>query len=255
MRLFIPIVVLLLPALASADTTGAASVDAEITRYGTSYETIYQVNIKPETTVDVGPLALSLIVPLSTGYTVNNSCCRFGVGNLTGRVVYAKQGERMRWWLKSSVSAPTSELTDSYGHSSRVAATAAITSDAGFYLPNTTTARLNGGGELAIDGRVSMGAELGVHYWLHGDNMPDQVVLPMTVYARARLSSRLTSHVAVRNLFNTGAGQEAWLHQVSAGASYTWGVNTVGASLALPVDESLRALGMITSGVSFARSF
>jgi len=261
-RLLIIAIVALSPAVAGADDHGAASdtaglagMDAMLTRYGTAHETLYQFNVKPEATVYRGPFAASVILPLTAGYTVHNSCCRFTLGNITLATAYVRGNRRGKWWINSSVSFPTSELTDKSGYVSAVAATAAITSDAGYYLPNTTAVRVGAGRELAVSRRLAVGAEVGAHYWAHSMGVENQWVIPVTLFGRAQLGKGFSSRVALRNIANLNTMQERWLHQMSASVAYEWNTSRVGATLALPLDESLRALGMVSTGVSFARKF
>lgn len=268
MRLALTIILILLtPSLAKAESDSSsssdiasvvrssASIDSMLTRYGSSHQTFYQLNLKPEFSLKYKSFRASVIAPLGAGVTVNSSCCRFSFGNLSLQVEQQRTAKNLSWWTNASISLPTSGLSDSRGHTNGVAATVAITDDAGYFLPDTTTLRANVGGEYPLASTLLLGAEAGAHRWIRGNMHPDQTLIPLTIYGQLAHSKSLRSKLAFKSIANLDAVDEHWLHQAAINLSYEWNGNTLGGSIEMPLDASLRQLDMVRAGVSYARNY
>ncbi len=268
MRLTITLLLLLFPALAWAspvasdsaeptsseiETTG--TIDSMLTRYGTSYQTFYQLNLKPELSLRYKSFRGSIVFPLSTGITSKNSCCRFSLGNLSIQGEFKTNDENYSWWLNGSVSAPTASIFDEKGLTTNVAATVAITDDAGYFLSRTTALRAHTGAEFQFVPAVIVGGEVGVHRWIRSMDNPDQTLVPITVFTRVSLTEKIDSSLSFKSIANLDAAAETWLHQAAARVSYHWSGNTLSTGIEIPLDRSLRDLAMVRGGVSFSRSY
>ena len=261
-RLGLVVSVLLICTSARADTPASTplvtvGVESQLSRFGTSYETIYQLNLKPSALLRYGAVDAGVILPVGTGGSFPGYCCRRTLGNATALMSYRMVGQRWRAWSTLSVSAPSSQLTDSYGYTSRLAATAALLSDAGYFMPETTTVRMELGQSFAATRRRDRGAVARAHVWLRGDALADQVVLPLLALANLDLgggfAARLTSRNQVALLDD--ALDERWLHTVEAAGIYQWASSQLAASLSVPLDPSLLALGLIALGIDYGWSF
>ncbi|MBL4632313.1 MAG: hypothetical protein JKY56_00485 [Kofleriaceae bacterium] len=241
------------PTSSEIETTG--TIDSMLTQYGTSHQTYYQLNLKPELSLRYKSFRGSVIFPLSTGITSNTSCCRFSVGNLSMEGEFKTLHESYSWWVGGSVSAPTASIFDAKGLTTNVAATVAITDDAGFFLSRTTTLRANAGADLQLHPLVVVGGEVGLHRWIRSLDNPDQTLIPITVFARISHTAKIDSSLAFKSIANLDAPSETWLHQTAARVSYRWNANTLSTGIEIPLDRSLRDLGMVRGGVSFSRSY
>ncbi len=235
---------------------GTLGLESEATRYGTSYETVYQLNLRASATLHFEAMELSAILPLSTSATYPTYCCRSALGNAT--LAATRQGDSggLRHWYQASVSAPTSHWSDV--HASSLAATAALTRDAGYYLPNTTTLRARLGAELDVTPWLWLGASAGADYWLRHDQATNALVVPLTVYATLpwarRWSARATFRTLAR-LFDPLGPPERFLHELSAAVAHEWSSSRLELSVSVPLDASLRELEMLSLNAAFARSF
>jgi hypothetical protein len=264
MRTWVPVLLCSLASIARAeglDTTapaplGTVGLESEATRYGTSYETVYQLNLKASATLRLDSIELSAIVPLSTSATYPTYCCRTALGNATVSATHRVAARGLRHWYEASVSAPSSRWSDA--HASSLAATAALTSDAGYYLPNTTTLRAGLGGEVDVSGWLWLGVSAGGHYWLRHDQATDAVVVPLTASATLPWawgwSARASCRTLVR-LFDPRGPRERLLHALSGAVAHEWSASRLEASVSVPLDESLRELEMLSLNVVYARSF
>jgi hypothetical protein len=229
---------------------------SEATRYGTSYETVYQLNLKPSATLRFDAIELSVLLPLSTSATYPTYCCRATLGNATVSLVHRSSSAGLRQWFGAAVSAPTSHWSDARANS--WAATAEVTRDAGYYLPNTTTLRAHWGGELDLTPGLWLGASAGVDYWLRHDQATTALVVPVTVsasFAWAQAWSARASFGTVASVYDPLEPKERLLHELSAALAYTWSSSQLEGSLSVPLDESLRKLEMLSLGVAYYRSF
>jgi hypothetical protein len=235
---------------------GTVGLESEATRYGTSYETVYQLNLKASATLLFDWIELSAILPLSTSATYPTYCCRTALGNATVSATHREAVRGLRHWYAASVSAPSSHWSDA--HASSLAATAALTHDAGYYLPNTTTLRASLGGEVDVTRWLWLGASAGGHYWLRHDQATDAVVVPLTAYATLSWaqgwSARATWRTLARLLDPLGP-RERFLHALSGAVAREWSGSRLEAAVSVPLDESLRELEMLSVGVVYLRSF
>jgi hypothetical protein len=241
------------PAHAPLGTVGLESV---ATRYGTSYETVYQLNLKPSATLRFDSIELSAILPLSTSATYPTYCCRTALGNAT--VSAAQRGATgvLRHWYEASVSAPSSH--SSAAHANSLAATAALTRDAGYYLPNTTTLRARLGAEVAVARRLWLGASAGADYWLRHDQPTNALVVPLTAYAALHWAHSWSARATYRTLaglFDPLGPGERFLHELSGAVAHEWSGSRLELSVSVPLDESLRKLEMLSLGAAYTRSF
>jgi hypothetical protein len=250
------------PAAASAPV-GTLGLESAATRYGTSYETVYQLNLKPEVTLRFDAFELALVVPLSTSATFPTYCCRTALGNATvGGAVRGDAGW-VRYELGASLSAPTSRWSDA--HASRLAATAALTRDAGYYLPDTTTLRASLKAEVAVTGWLQLGGRAGADYWLRPGGTLDAaeppssvLMLPLDVYASLGWAPGWSTRLDFRTLarvYDPLGPSERFLHELSGALAHEGAESRVELSVAVPLDASLRRLEMLTIGVAYARSF
>jgi hypothetical protein len=247
----------------------AVGIDSQLSRFGSSYETVYHLNLEPHATLRYLDVDVGVILPMCAGGTVPGYFGRHTLGNATALVSHRTTGQVLRGWSLLSVSAPTSQWTDGYGYTSRLAATAALLSDAGYFLPETTTLRVELGQALAVSRRLELGTSAGAHFWMRSDpgadagaggsanpTPEDQIVLPLVASAALDLGAGFTTRVTSRNqVALLGQLDERWLHVVEAAGAYRWASSRVEASLSVPLDHSLLALGMIGVGIAYEWSF
>jgi len=241
---------------ASASTSGTLGLESEATRYGTSYETVYQLSLLPSARLRLDALELSAILPLSASATAPTYCCRTTLGNATLGATYRGEGDGLRFWSEVSVSAPTSYWSDA--HASSLAATAALLHDAGHYLPDTTTLRAGLGGELDVVRGLRLGASAGAHYWLRHAQPSHALVLPLDVHALLPWGQGWSARVLFRTLARVSDPEvlrERYLHEVTSALAHEWDGERVEVSLSVPLDESLRELEMLSLGAAYARRF
>jgi hypothetical protein len=234
---------------------GVVGLASEATRYGTSYETVYQLNLQPSVLFRFDAFELSAVLPLSTSGTYPTYCCRTALGNAT--VSVAQRGDLgwLRYWSAMSASAPSSYYSDT--HANSLAATAALTRNAGYYLPKTTTLGAKGGAAVDITPWLELGASAGADYWLRHDQPTNALVLPLTGYATltwASWSARATCYTLAR-LPEPEGPRELFLHAVAAALAYEWSGSRLEASVSAPLDESLRELEMLSVGVAYLKGF
>jgi hypothetical protein len=238
------------------DSLATIGLESEATRYGTSYETVYQLSLLPSARLRLDALEVAAIVPLSASATLPTFCCRTTLGNATISVAYRGDGGGLRFWSGGSISAPTSRWSDA--HASSLAATAALMHDAGYYLPNTTTLRVALGGEASVVPWLRLGASAGADYWLRHEQASDALVLPVDVYATLPWGQGWSAKVLFRTLGRASQPElprDRFLHAVSAALAHEWDGERVEASASMPLDESLRELEMLSLGAAYARGF
>jgi hypothetical protein len=243
----------LAPAPAPLGTIGLQSA---VTRYGTSYETVYQLSLEPSATLHLDSLELSAILPLSASATYPTYCCRSSLGNATVSASHRGALDGLRHWSVASVSAPTSYWSNA--HASSLAATAALMRGAGYYLHNTTTLRASLGSEVGVTRWLWLGASAGADYWLRHDEATNALVLPLDAYMTLPWAQGWSARVAFRTLarvFDPQGPRERFLHDVSGAVTHDWSGSRVEASVSVPLDESLRELEMLSVGAAYARSF
>jgi hypothetical protein len=235
---------------------GNVGLESEATRYGTSYETVYQLNLKPSVMLRLDSIELSAVLPLSASATYPTYCCRTALGNATVSAAQRGTTAWLRHWYGASVSAPSSHSSDV--HANSLAATAALLRDAGYYLPNTTTLRARLGAELDVTRWLWLGASAGADYWLRHDQATNALVVPLTACATLTWSrawsARATFHTLAR-LPDPLGPRERFLHELSGAMAYEWSDSRLEASVSVPLDESLRELEMLSVGVAHVRSF
>jgi hypothetical protein len=239
-----------------ASTHGSVGLESQATRYGTSYETVYQLSLVPSARLRLDALELSAILPLSASATAPTYCCRTTLGNATFAAAYRGEGDGLRLWSEISISAPTSYWSDA--HASSLAATAALMHDAGHYLPSTTTLRVEIGGELHVGRWLWLGASAGAHHWLRHAQQNDALVLPLEAYALLPWEQAWAGRVAFRTLarvYDSEGLRERYLHEISTALVHEWHAERVELSLSVPLDESLRELEMLGLGAAYARRF
>ncbi|MEY4545408.1 MAG: hypothetical protein RL685_1603 [Pseudomonadota bacterium] len=242
---------LLVPAEAPV---GVVGLDSHATRHGTSYETVYQLSLEPSATLRFGSLGVSALLPLSTSATYPTFCCRLTLGNATVAIAQRNVSAGLRHWYEASVSLPTSHWSDA--HASSLAATAALLRDAGYYLPDTTTLRAGLGAELDVTHWLALSASAAAHHWLRPGEDTDPLIVPLTAGATLRSGawSARTSYRSLLRLLDPGT-EERFLSELSAGIAYTWPDSRLETTVSLPLDESLRELGMLSIGSRYSRSF
>lgn len=239
-----------------APPSGTLGLESAATRYGTSYETVYQLSLLPSARLTLDALELSAIVPLSASATVPTYCCRTTLGNATFAAAYRGAGDGLRFWSEVSVSAPTSYWSDA--HASSLAATAALMHDAGHYLPSTTTLRAELGSELDVLRWLWVGASAGADYWLRHAQPSNALVLPVDVYALLPWGHGWSARVVFRTLARVSEPEvlrERFLHEVTSGVAHEDQGERVEVSVSVPLDESLRELEMLSVGAAYARRF
>jgi hypothetical protein len=235
---------------------GTIGLDSGATRYGTSYETVYQLNLKPNAMLRLDWLELAATLPLSTSATYPTYCCRLALGNATVTATHRRADAGLRQWYEASISAPSSHWSDA--HANSLAATAALTRDAGYFLPNTTTLRARLGGEVAVSRWLWLGGSVGVHYWLRHDQATNAVVLPLIASATLPWGQGWSASTALRTLarlFDPLGPDERFLHEWSGGVAHEWSGSRLEASVSVPLDESLRKLEMLSLDIAWSRSF
>lgn len=260
-RAWLPLLLVAFPSSARAEPAapapfGTIGLESEATRYGTSYETVYQLSLLPSARLRLDALELSAILPLSASATVPTYCCRTSLGNATFAAAYRGEVDGLRLWSEVSVSAPTSHWSDA--HASSLAATAALLHDAGHYLPDTTTLRAALGAELDVIGGLRFGASAGADYWLRHAQPSNALVLPLDVYALLPWGQSWSARVSFRTLARLSEPEglrERYLHEVSSALAHERDGERVEVSLSVPLDESLRELEMLSLGVAYARRF
>jgi len=231
------------------------ALESSATRYGTSYETVYQLNLQPSARFRFDLLELSATLPLSASATFPTYCCRTTLGNATVAVTQRAAGGGLGFWSEASVSAPTSYWSDV--HANSLAATAALTRDAGYYLPRTTTLRAKLGAQVGVQGWLWLGAAVGADYWLRHDQPTNALVMPLVASATLPWGQGWSARLAFRTLarvFDPAGPRERFLHELSAAVAHEWSGSRVEASVSLPLDESLRELQMLSLGAAYARS-
>jgi hypothetical protein len=238
------------PALASVGLETAA------TRYGTAYETVYQLSLLPSVRLRLDALELSASLPLSASATVPTYCCRTTLGNATLAAVYRGDISGLRFWSALSVSAPTSYWSDA--HASSLAATAALLRDAGYYLPSTTTLRAALGSEVAVTRWLWLGGSVGANYWLRQEPPSNAIVVPLDAYALVPWGRGWSGRGLLRTLARLSGPEatgERFLHELSFALAHDADGERIEASVSVPLDESLRELDMLSLGAAYARRF
>lgn len=244
------------PAAASEPSLGAVGLDSEATRYGTSYETVYLLSLEPRAALRLGALELSALLPLSTSATYPTFCCRLALGNATVSARLSGESGRLRHWYALGGSLPSSRWSDA--HASSLAATAALLRDAGHYLPDTTTLRAELGAQLAVRPWLSIEGASGAHLWLRADDAAAPLIVPLSAAATVRWAQGWSARARYGGLLRVLDAQEPeerFLSELSLAVAYTWSGSLLETSLSVPLDESLRELGMIRIGTRYARSF
>lgn len=233
---------------------GAMSLDSHATRHGTSYETVYQLSLEPSATLRFGSVEVSALLPLSTSATYPTFCCRLALGNATLSARQRNVAAGLRHWYEASVSLPSSHWSDA--HASSLAATAALLRDAGYYLPNTTTLRAGLGAEIDVTPWLALGASAAAHYWLQPGEDAAPLIVPLTAWATLSTGawSARASYRSLTRLIDRGA-EERFLSELSTGVAYTWPDSRLAVAVFVPLDASLRELGMLSIGSSYSRSF
>ncbi len=253
-----PAQALLRPHDESGDTRLDVGINSQLTRYGTSYETVYTLNLQPAARLRLGSFELGTVLPVASGATSPTFCCRRILGNATGSVAYRPAGPTGHFWSLASASAPTSRFSYDGMHASSLAATAALGRDAGYYLFDTTTFRFGLGGEVSLGRGVSLGGSAGAHYWWQHAQPSDQLVAPLAAFAALELgggfATRLTSRHLVLVVSDAGVPGHA-IHELELAAGFQTAVHAVEVSVTAPLDDSRRSLGMLSAGVSYSRSF
>jgi hypothetical protein len=240
---------------AVASPRGTVALDSAMTRYGTSYETVYQLNVQPSAALHLGAFELSATLPFGTSATAPTYCCRTTLGNATVAAVHSGHDTPLRHRVEASVSAPTSYWSDA--HASSLAATAALMQDPGYYLPNTTTLRVSLGGEVNVSGRLWLGASAGAHYWVRHGQATNALILPLDATARLPLGQGWSARLVFRTLarVHDAAARERFLSELSAAVAHEWSASRIEMSVFVPLDESLRQLEMLGLGAAYSRSF
>ena len=216
---------------------------------------MYQLNLQPGATLELGSLELSLLLPLSASATAPTFCCRFTLGNATLAVTERHASAGGSYWYELSTSLPSSHWSDP--HANSLAATAALLHDAGYYLPDTTTFRAGLGAELEVLPRLSLGAAVAAHYWLRPDEA-NPLIVPLTTSATlhwAQAWSARASYRGLLRLLDPLGPSDHYLHGVSTALAYAWPDSRLELSLFVPLDPSLLALGMLSVSTNYARSF
>jgi len=246
---------------AAADMTTAHAplvslrLDSEATRYGTSYETVYQLNLQPGATLHLGSLELSMLLPLSASATAPTYCCRLALGNATLAAAQRNASVGSRHWYELSASLPSSHWSDP--HANSLAATAALLHDAGYYLPDTTTLRAGLGAEVDVTPWISLGASTAANYWLRPDEA-NPLLVPLSTWATLRWAQAWSARASYRGLLrllDPLGPEDRYLHGVSTAVSYAWPDSHLEVSLFVPLDPSLLELGMLSVGTNYVRSF
>jgi hypothetical protein len=235
---------------------GTLGMASEATRYGTSYETVYQLNLKPSVMFRFNSLELSAVLPLSTSGTYPTYCCRTALGNATLAVAQRGDAGSLRYWYETSLSAPSSYYSGA--HANSLAATAALTRNAGYYLPNTTTLGAKLGAEVDVTRWFEIGASAGADYWLRHDQPTNALVVPLALDATltwARHWSARASCYTLARLPDPEGPRELFLHELAAALAYEWSGSRLEASVSAPLDESRRELEMLSLGAAYQRSF
>jgi hypothetical protein len=235
---------------------GELGLDSKATRHGTSYETVYQLNLEPRATLRLGSLELSALQPLSASATYPTFCCRLALGNVTLSAVQRSALGGLRPWYELSVSLPSSRWSDV--HASSLAATAALLHDAGYYLPDTTTLRAGLGVETELRPWLTVGAAAAVHYWLSPRHEVDPLIVPLDASATLRWAQAWSARASYRGLLrllDESGQQERFLSELSGAVAHTWENSRLELAVFVPLDASLRELGMVSLGTSYARSF
>jgi len=231
------------------------NLDSEATRYGTSYETVYQLNLQPGATLHLGSIELSALLPLSASATAPTYCCRLALGNATLAATQRNASAGSRHWFELSASLPSSHWSDP--HANSLAATAALLHDAGYYLPDTTTLRAGAGAEIDVTAWLSLGASAAANHWLRPAEV-DPLIVPLTTWATLRWAQAWSARASYRGLLRLAdplGPEDRYLHGVSGAIAYAWPDSRLELSLFVPLDPSLLALGMLSVGTSYARSF
>lgn len=237
-------------ALADARTTVAS--EALLTRYGTAHETVNVLTLESGMRFRPSPrLTLAGSLPLASSFTQRNSCCGYSLGNVTGAVAWALEEEGPRLDLVASASLPTATPSGSQGANARYAATAAVTRDAGLYLPGTGTVRLGLVGRAPLAPGLWIGAAAGAHAWIASAAHGHRILIPLEASAEYALSSRISASAALHTIASPASRGEAFLHAASLGVGQS-GPVALTARVHLPLDDSLRSLGMIGFGAAIA---
>ena len=235
---------------------GLLGLDSQATRYGTSYETVYLLSLEPRAALQLGSLELSALLPLSTSATYPTFCCRLALGNATVSALLREHAGSVRHWYEVGVSLPSSYWSDP--HASSLAATAALLHDAGRYLPETTTLRAGLGAELEVSPWLALGVEGAAHYWLRADDALDPLLVPLRATATFQWApdwSAQARYLGLTRVLAAPGTEERFLSELSVAVAHTWSGSRLEASLSVPLDDSLRELGMFSVGTRYARSF
>jgi hypothetical protein len=229
-------------------------LDQQTTRYGTTHRMLTVSTFDVVGELDVADRAALIVrAPFAGTKLSDEGCCLVHSGNLTAGARWRQAGERTGLAIESSVSLPTTMGSDGYTRlNTRYAATAELFRDAGRFLPETTTLRLGGSGFVRVGERAALFGGLALHDWSR--DREHELVVPMTIGAGCRIGAGLEASAALLTLAHPGE-EETFLHAVETTAGWRGGGWMVTARLDVPLDESLRRLGMIGGGVSVARSF
>lgn len=236
---------------------GAVATELVLTRYGTSHETINV--LESISSFDVGiayGIAVFGVLPLSVSYMDRNACCGRSLGNMTGGVRH-RSGRDSRWLeFAASVSAPTAPGDGDAGVQTRFAATAAVGRDAGLYLPDVTTVRLALRASTELGHRAWLTAGAAAHTWISQNlGQPSQLLLPVAATVGRQLSSKSFGFIGITTILSLLHREDRLLTSTNAGVGYQASRVTISARLNVPLDGSLRSLGMIGLGTDLQVSF
>lgn len=253
---FVALLLLLAAAPAAADPHAAVATDAVLTRYGDSHKTINVLSVDSALEVKVtSRLAVGIRLPLATHFANNGGCCGYTLGNATGQVRFALEREAVEADLLTSFSLPTAATEGNGATTSRYAATAAVTRDAALYIPDMAAGRLGLAVRVPAGTRSWVAGSAGAHLWIdRSAGHRNQVVLPFELAGGRRISSHLSGTAAFTTVASPSQ-TEAFLHAASVGIAYAGTWVGFGARVHMPLDESLRELGMVGVGTNLTAAF
>lgn len=236
---------------------GEAATELALTRYGTPHEVINVLEAVSSLDLRIGyGLAVFGVLPLSASYMDRNACCGRSLGNMTAGVRH-RSGREARWLdLLASLSAPTAPGDGDASVHARFAATAAVSRDAGLYLPNVTTARLAIRASTGLGPHAWLSAGAGAHVWISREiEQPSRLLLPVGVSLACRFRSGTFGFVAVTTIYSLTRSEQSFVAATEAGVGYQASQVTISARLHVPVDQALRSLGAIGLGSGVQVSF
>ena len=108
----------------------------------------------------------------------------------------------------------------------------------------------NGTEATATDAMVNLG-------WLVPEEA-NPLIVPLTTWATLRWAQAWSARASYRGLLRLAdplGPEDRYLHGVSSAVAYAWPDSRLELSLFVPLDPSLLALGMLSVGTSYARSF